>query len=293
MAGVTMTQKMPVLVGYNGKKHSSEALHWAAEEALHRASALVVLFAANYPGMTLPSGPGLFEFEPGALDAAEEVTETGVAKVRAAHPDLIAIGRTVVTSPTQALVEESAEASLLVLGSRGRGSVLATLLGSISFAVASGAQCPVVVVKEGGAAPVVGDGGRVVVGTDGSDRAASAVAFAAEFAGTRSASLEVICCTGELSVPVVTQDDLRRSAGEILERTCATLGEAHPRLRVVSRVEDGLPELTLVNASTDAGLLVIGSSGRGHPRMMIPGSTAFAVIHGARCPVAVVGGDAA
>ena len=118
MAGVTMTQKMPVLVGYNGKKHSSEALHWAAEEALHRASALVVLFAANYPGMTLPSGPGLFEFEPGALDAAEEVTETGVAEVRAAHPDLIAIGRTVVTSPTQALVEESAEASLLVLGSR-------------------------------------------------------------------------------------------------------------------------------------------------------------------------------
>ena len=194
------------------------------------------------------------------------------------------------TSPTQALVEESAEASLLVLGSRGRGSVLATLLGSISFAVASGAQCPVVVVKDGGAATAVGAGGRVVVGTDGSDRAASAVAFAADFAASRSASVEVICCTGELSVPVVSQEDLRRAAAEILGRTCASLGETHPRLTVASRIEDGLPELTLVNASTDAGLLVIGSSGKGHPRMMIPGSTAFAVIYGARCPVAVVGG---
>jgi len=279
---------MPVVVGYNGKKHASEALDWAAEEALHRAAALVVLFAANYPGMTLPPGPGLFELEPGALDAATELTDTGVAEVRVARPDLIVIGRTVVTSPTEALVEESAEASLLVVGSRGRGSALATLLGSVSFAVASTAQCPVVVVKEGCGATVVGRRNRVVVGTDGSERAASAVAFAAAFAGSRSASMEVICCTGELSVPVVSQEELRRAAAGILERTCASLDERHPRLTVTTRVEDGMPELTLVDASSDAGLLVVGSSGRGHPRMMIAGSTAFAVIQGAQCPVAVV-----
>jgi nucleotide-binding universal stress UspA family protein len=279
---------MPVVVGYNGKKHASEALDWAAEEALHRAAALVVLFAANYPGMTLPPGPGLFELEPGALDAATELTDTGVAEVRVARPDLIVIGRTVVTSPTQALVEESAEASLLVVGSRGRGSVLATLLGSVSFAVASTAQCPVVVVKEGCGATAVGRRNRVVVGTDGSERAASAVAFAADFAASRSASMEVICCTGELSVPVVSQEELRRAAAEILERTCASLDERHPRLTVTTRAEDGMPELTLVDASSDAGLLVVGSNGRGHPRMMIAGSTAFAVIQGAQCPVAVV-----
>jgi len=32
--------QMPVVVGSIGKKHASEALHWAAEEALYRAAAL-------------------------------------------------------------------------------------------------------------------------------------------------------------------------------------------------------------------------------------------------------------
>jgi nucleotide-binding universal stress UspA family protein len=284
---------MPVVVGYNGKKHASEALHWAAEEALHRAAALVVLFAANYPGMTLPPGPGLFELDPGALDAAREVTDLGVVEVRAARPDVIVIGKTVVTSPTEALAEESAEASLLVVGCRGRGSVLATLLGSVSFAVASSAQCPVVVVKDGQAATVVGPKNRVVVGTDGSERAASAVAFAADFAASRSGSLEVICCTGELSVPIVSREELRRAAADILERACTSLQETHPGLTVTTRVADGVPEPTLVDASTDAGLLVVGSTGRGHPRLTIAGSTAFAVVDGAQCPVAVVGGGVA
>jgi hypothetical protein len=50
------------------------------------------------------------------------------------------------------------------------------------------------------------------------------------------------------------QEDLRPSAAEILRRTCASLGGTHPRLTVMSRVEDGVPERTLVDASTDTGL---------------------------------------
>jgi nucleotide-binding universal stress UspA family protein len=148
-------------------------------------------------------------------------------------------------------------------------------------------------VKDGHAATVVGPKNRVVVGTDGSERAASAVAFAADFAASRSGSLEVICCTGELSVPIVSQEELRRAAADILERACTSFQETHPGLTVTTRLADGVPEPTLVDASTDAGLLVVGSTGRGHPRLAIAGSTVFAVVDGAQCPVAVVGGGVA
>jgi len=59
-----------VVVGYNGKRHSRAAVAWGAEEAARRDAPLLVLFAANYPGMTVEPGPGLLERNPGALEAA-------------------------------------------------------------------------------------------------------------------------------------------------------------------------------------------------------------------------------
>ena len=49
--------------------------------------------------------------------------------------------------PTSQLVEASRNASLVVVGSRGRGSLRSTLLGSVSRAVAEKALCPVAVVR--------------------------------------------------------------------------------------------------------------------------------------------------
>ncbi len=189
--------QLPVVVGYNGRGHAGEALQWAGDEASRQGAELIVLFAANYPGMVAPAGPGLLELEPGALDAAREVTARGVSQVAQMFPRLAVTGRTEVTSPARALLETSSQASLLVLGSRGRGSVLAGLMGSIAFTVAGSAQCPVVVVKDGMAPMVAGPEKGVIVGTDGSPVAAAAVEFAAEHADRSRACLEVICCTGE------------------------------------------------------------------------------------------------
>lgn len=66
--------RRPVVVGYNGRPHAKEALVWAAAEASRRDVSLRVVYAANYPGMTLGPGPGLLDPSPGALEAAEEVT---------------------------------------------------------------------------------------------------------------------------------------------------------------------------------------------------------------------------
>ena len=280
--------QMPVIVGYNGRGHTREALQWAGGEASRRGAELIVLFAANYPGVVAPAGSGLLELEPGALDAAREVTARGVSQAAQIFPGLTVTGRTEVTSPARALLEMSSRASLLVMGSRGRGSVMAGLMGSIAFTVAGSAACPVVV-KEGMASTVAGPEKGVIAGTDGSPVAAAAVEFAAEHAERYQATLEVICCTGEISVARVTAQMLRESAAAIVQSARAALEQTHPLLPARTRGVEGVPERVLVDVSPAAGFMVVGSRGRGAFKAMMAGSTACAVIHGAACPVAVVG----
>ncbi len=135
----------------------------------------------------------------------------------------------------------------------------------------------------------VGPEHRIVVGTDGSAEAAAAVGFAAARAAMASAALEVITCTGGHQVEDVDEPELRASAARIAEAAAARIGKVHPELTVAIRVEDCPAELTLVDASADAGLVVVGTRGRGAFHGMVLGSVSHAVIHGAECAVAVVG----
>jgi nucleotide-binding universal stress UspA family protein len=247
-----------------------------------------VLFAANYPGMTVEPGPGLFHREPGALEAAEEVTARGVTEALEAHPALEVVGATEVTGPSRALVEASERAAMVVLGSRGYGRVAGALLGSVAFAVAARARCPVIIAKDESLQRAVGPKHRVVAGTDGSPEGTAAVDFAAARAAEATALLEVVTCTGGHQVRDVHEQDLRSSAARIAESAADRVHLAHPDLAVKTRVEDCPAELTLLDASTDAGLVVVGTRGRGAFEALLLGSVSHAVIHGAACAVAVV-----
>jgi nucleotide-binding universal stress UspA family protein len=167
-----------VVVGYNGKPHSQAAVVWAAHEAARRNLALVVLYAANYPGMTGEPGPGLHHRDPGALEAAEEVTARGVVEAVAARLDVDVFGATEVTSAVRALTEASRDAALVVVGHRGLGRIARTLLGSVSSRVAAQASSPVVVVTEDGTHLVAGPETRVAVSPRRSTEADDAVRFA-------------------------------------------------------------------------------------------------------------------
>ncbi len=119
-----------VVVGYDAREHTRAAVAFAVEEASRRDRPLVVLHAVHYPGMIGEPGPGLMHRDPGALEAAEDVTARGVAEARALRPELEVVGATEITGPARALREALPHADLVVVGTRGRGALASKILGA-------------------------------------------------------------------------------------------------------------------------------------------------------------------
>jgi hypothetical protein len=70
------------------------------------------------------------------------VLADGLAPWRKWYPEVDVVERTVLGNPGGVLVDASAEAELLVVGSHGRGGIGGPLLGSVSHAALHHARCP-------------------------------------------------------------------------------------------------------------------------------------------------------
>ncbi|KRD45926.1 hypothetical protein ASE27_17150 [Oerskovia sp. Root918] len=138
--------------------------------------------------------------------------------------------------------------------------------------------------------------GPVVVGYDGSPSATSAVRWAAREARRRSAHLEVVFARDahdshlEPSLPG-GGDDAQAGARALADRGRGKALEVEPDLEVEATVEYTTPAATLVGASLDASVVVVGSGDHGRVRGELGGSVALAVAAHAHCPVVVVHGD--
>jgi nucleotide-binding universal stress UspA family protein len=77
----------------------------------------------------------------------ERELSTWTAQARSAHPDVAVQEEVITVSGGRALVDASADASLVVVGSRGRNVFTGMLLGSTSHEVLHRAHCPVLVVR--------------------------------------------------------------------------------------------------------------------------------------------------
>ena len=142
----------------------------------------------------------------------------------------------------------------------------------------------------------------IVVGTDGSDTAARAVAHAAELAATTTANLVVVTAytergsdSGEAgSVPDEMRWALTASAGaEELARTAADQATAAgvKEVRVRTGVGDPTAVLLRVAADTDAGLIVVGSRGMTSATRFVTGSVPNSLSHHADRDVLIVRTD--
>jgi nucleotide-binding universal stress UspA family protein len=70
-----------------------------------------------------------------------------VEQVRSDHPTVTVETAVIQGPPARVLVDLSADADLLVIGSRGRGGFSGLLLGSVSQQCVHHAHCPVTVVR--------------------------------------------------------------------------------------------------------------------------------------------------
>jgi len=135
----------PVLVGIDGSPASEAATALAFDEAALRGVDLVALHAWSDVGIFPVLGMDWRQYE----DQGHEVLGERLAGWRERYPDVHVRRRIVCDQPARWLLEESAQAQLVVVGSRGRGGFKGMLLGSVSTKVAEGAKAPVIVVRPG------------------------------------------------------------------------------------------------------------------------------------------------
>jgi nucleotide-binding universal stress UspA family protein len=134
----------PVVVGIDGSDPARRALEWAVADAERRRRPLVAVHAwlPPYNPMGLWSPVDLRRHE----SAARSFLDQELSSIDEGRLTM-AVERSVPEQrASAALLDAAGEASMLVVGSRGRGQLSKALLGSVSDQVSRHAHCPVVVV---------------------------------------------------------------------------------------------------------------------------------------------------
>ncbi|MFF7892242.1 universal stress protein [Streptomyces sp. NPDC007907] len=288
----------PVLAGIDGSECAAAAAEWAAREAALRGTALRLLHVSpQLAGPTVPD-PALERLH---VMGARLVQRT-VESLTARHPDLDVKGEQADEPPALALLGAARAAELLVVGSRGTGGFRDLVVGSVALRMAAAAPCPVVFVSppadtsNDGTSPPRGTG-QIVLGFDAHRPAGEPADFAFRTAEARAARLYVVqawALPAESVSPrtfVVTEEDRATwEDQEVLGLSDALRPwrEKYPGVRAATDVMLLHAAEALLNASRDADLLVVGR----HTDPRAPegrlGPVAHAVLHHARCPVAVV-----
>jgi|tagenome__1003787_1003787.scaffolds.fasta_scaffold20750247_2 nucleotide-binding universal stress UspA family protein len=132
-----------IVVGVDGSEISSAAIRFAFQQATRRHIGITAVHAATptrpHPSLRVPA------------DIVDQIDRQLFAEAMESKRVLLSAmdvqTELVHAHPAQALIDASAGAELLVVGSHGRGGFTGMLLGSVSHAVLQHAACPVAVVR--------------------------------------------------------------------------------------------------------------------------------------------------
>jgi nucleotide-binding universal stress UspA family protein len=133
-----------LLVGVDGSAPARAALRWAVDQARLTGARVRAVIAWEVPVYT---GWGYIPYEDFGAAAGKLLSETVEQALGPDGLDVEIVESVLPGHPAQVLIDASAHATLLVVGSRGHGAFAGTLLGSVSQLCVQHAHCPVVVVR--------------------------------------------------------------------------------------------------------------------------------------------------
>jgi len=279
----------PILVGVDGSGEPEHALRFAAQQAIRQMRTIRLVHAVQE---AIPLASVLDPLPETRRYVEEEILRPTADHVRELVGRTLPVQTAVSSGPAvRVLLAHSADASVVVLGHRGRAGLGRVLSPSTAMSMAFRAHCPVVSVPQ--TWDPSSERRHVLVGVDGSTRSAAALGAAFDAAQTRGASLTVLHAwsvpdqyDAVVGSPVLGPEWTEESQvilSEILAGWCSVF----PDVAVDVELHYERPVSAMVEAAAKADLVVLGRHDD-HRLFGFPiGSVAGALIRHAPTPVMV------
>ncbi len=279
----------PVVVGVNEAAGTRSAVLWAAHEARLAQTSLLIVHSPTLPAAGTP--PGLLHAALRARDdVGRSVLEASTVLARAYQPEVAVNVLLSHADPAQILIDLSAEAQLLVLGSRPDSMEEMSLLASKRLLVSAHAHCPVLLLGPVSTFSPPQDVSRVVVGVADTKAGRAAMAYATAEAARRKVALHLV--RWEKASP----DDVVQQRHGMAANPAGPLGvevlrirSQHPGLTVTADCAAGDPAELLPHCSDSSTILVIGCRHSDDHWSTRLGPVATSVVHRNRGVVVVIG----
>ncbi|MFG1798187.1 universal stress protein [Nocardia sp. NPDC049149] len=286
-----------VVVGVDGSAGSDAAVRWAADTAVQRRRGLHIVHGldlaatraklAYHDVLTAPVIESIHR-------RGRKIVDEARRRATELAPELSVTTEVSEDNGAELLIRASHTAHLVVLGVTDNAGTFAHL-GSTLLAVTSHGRGSVIVVRGTGGEQSGTKTGPVVVGADGT--ATGEAVVAAAFAEAAELDTDLIAVhawsdwhfdgfTGAAELGIV-EADIENAEDALLAERLAGWREKYPDVRVTRQIHPGGPVGPLMDLSTSAQLIVVGTRGHGAFTGLLLGSTSNFLVQHAHCPVMV------
>jgi nucleotide-binding universal stress UspA family protein len=287
------TKPGTIVLGIDASDQSLHALSWAVQQCQAEHRPLTLVHAVQVIGPPFMDGAVVYQNDlEGELRVeGQQVLDAARAVVERQAPDVEVLEVLELADPRAVLLERSRDATMVVLGSRGRGPVRSLLLGSVGAALVRHARCPVVVHRPGNPG-LVRNG--ILVGVDASPESRTVLEFAYRESSLRDLPLTLLHCAWNAQADALGAYLVAESIVDLeterlaLAEAIAGMAEKYPEVKTTTVVLRGLPQEALLRVGERMDMIVVGAHVPGHTSRRLFGSVATSVVEHASCAVAVV-----